>query len=65
MALLWQILSPLSKVNLAEAYKRASDGIEFVPPDQEVNERGIECETKLEPIEEIDKIMRQKPKRVI
>lgn len=56
MPTLWQILSPISKVNLAAAYKLAS-GMEFVPPDEEVNERGIECETKLETTKEIAKIM--------
>jgi len=58
MATLWQILKPEDKMKLAGLY-RALAGFPFIPPDSPGHP--VKCETKLEPIEEIDRIMRQKP----
>jgi len=58
MATLWQILKPEDKMKLANLY-RVLAGFDFIPPGN--RDRPIECKSKLEPIEEIDKIMRQKP----
>ena len=61
MATLWQILKPQDKVKLATLY-RALAGFEFVPPGPA---QAMKCESKIESLEEIDKIMRQKPNTVI
>lgn len=58
MPLLWQILKPEDKLKLATLYWVLA-GFEFIPPGTEVC--AVKCETKLESLEEIDKIMRQKP----
>ena len=62
MATLWQILKPEQKLELARLYRKLA-GFEFIPPDSP--DLLVRCETKLESPEEIDKIMRQKPRRVI
>ena len=62
MATLWQILTPENKVKLASLYQELA-GFEFIPP--ESSRPPVKYETKLESIEEIDKIMRQKPERII
>lgn len=59
MATLWQILKPEDKLKLAGLYQRLA-GFEFLPPGSGPA-RAIECEPKLESLEEIDRIMRQKP----
>lgn len=62
MATLWQILKPEQKVELARLYRELA-GFELIPPDSPG--QAVRCEPKLESLEEIDKIMRQPPKRVI
>lgn len=62
MATLWQILSLENRNKLAEFYEEKF-GKPFLPPGR--HERAIELDTKLEDLEEIDKLMRQKPGRVI
>jgi len=59
MAILWQILKPEDKLKLARLYQELA-GFEFVPPENPGH--AIKCETKLESLEEIDRIMRQKPR---
>ena len=58
MAKFTESLSETGRKNWPEIYRRLI-GKEWVPPGKE--ERGITCETKLEDIEEIDRLMRQKP----
>jgi len=58
MTTLWQILKPEDKLKLGNLY-RVLAGFEFTPPDN--RDRPVKCETKLEPIEEIDKLIRQRP----
>jgi len=58
MATLWQILKPEQKLELASLYRKLA-GFEFIPP--ESPKQAIRCETKIESLKEIDKIMRQKP----
>jgi len=58
MANLWQILSPENRDKLAKFYEEKY-GKPFLPPGR--HDRDIELDTKLESLEEIDKIMRQKP----
>ena len=53
-----EALSESGKANWAEIYKKLT-GKKWVPPERD--KRGIQCETKIEGLEEIDKIMRQKP----
>ena len=53
-----EALSESGKANWAEIYKQLT-GKKWVPPERD--KRGIQCEAKLESLEEIDKIMRQKP----
>ena len=62
MATFTDLLSEKSKANWPEIYQRLT-GKKWENPTKD--ERGITCETKLEDIEEIDKIMRKKPERVI
>lgn len=62
MPTLWQILKPEQKLEWARFYKELADR-EFIPPD--MPSQPIQCETKLEGLEEIDRLMRQKPRRVI
>jgi len=62
MAKFWESLSESGKPKWAELYKQFK-GKKWVPPAQD--KRAIECETKIESLEEIDKLMRQKPGRVI
>lgn len=54
---LWDTLSPLSKVNLARLYKNLT-GLDYIPPKDE-DTRGIHLEAKIEPLEEIEQIMKQ------
>lgn len=56
MAKLWDIISPLSKVNLARVYKNLT-GLDFMPPKDD--ERKIHLEGQIENLEEIDKLMQQ------
>ena len=62
MTTLWQILKPEDKLKLARLYQELA-GFEFVPPGS--SDQAVRSETKLESLEEIDKLMRQKPQRVI
>jgi hypothetical protein len=55
---LWFFLSEESKNNLARIYKELT-GKDFIPPDKE--KRAIRCDTKIEDLKEIDRLMRQKP----
>ena len=56
MANLWQILSPENRDKLAKFYEEKY-GKPFLPPGR--HDRDIELDTKLEDIEEIDKLMRK------
>jgi hypothetical protein len=58
MATLWQILSTENKNKLADFYEEKF-GRAFIPPGRE--ERAIQLQGKLENLDEIDKLMRQKP----
>jgi hypothetical protein len=58
MATLWQILSLENRNRLADFYEEKF-GKAFLPPGR--HEQDIELEPKLESLEEIDKLMRQKP----
>jgi len=58
MATLWDGLSIQSKRNLAR-YSRKHLGIFFRPPGGK--KQAIDVQGKLEDLEEIDKLMRQKP----
>ncbi|MBA7466135.1 hypothetical protein ES707_01310 [subsurface metagenome] len=58
MFTIWQILKPEDKLKWARFYKEL-DGFEFIPPNSP--SQTIQCETKLERLEEIDRLMRQKP----
>ena len=58
MATLWQILKPEDKLKLATLYRELA-GFEFIPPERLTHP--VKCETKLEPLQEIDKIMRKVP----
>ena len=58
MANLWQILSPENRDKLAKFYEEKY-GKPFLPPGR--HDRDIELDTKLEDLQEIDKLMRQKP----
>lgn len=51
-------LSELSKPKWAELYRKFT-GKKWVPPKKD--KRTIHCETKIEDLQEIDKLMRQKP----
>ena len=51
------LLSESGKENWAKLYKDKKHK-EWKPPVKD--KRGIRCETKIEPIEEIDKLIRQK-----
>lgn len=62
MAILWQILKPEDKLKWARLYRKLA-GFEFSPPNSP--SQTIQCEIKIESPEEIGKIMRQKPNRVI
>ncbi|MGA2669972.1 MAG: hypothetical protein ABSF21_00925 [Dehalococcoidia bacterium] len=59
MAKLWDMLSPINKVNLAKVYKNLT-GLDFVPPKDE-DKRKIHVEAKLEAPEELERIMQQSP----
>lgn len=63
MAKLWDILSPENKVNLAKVYKNLT-GLDFVPPKDE-DKRKIHCEAKVEAIEELEQIMKERPNYTI
>ena len=58
MAKFTELLTEQGKEKWAELYKQLM-GREWAPQDKPG--RGIECETKIESPEEIDKLMRQKP----
>jgi len=58
MATLWQILSPENRNKLADFYEEKF-GRAFIPPGR--HGKDIELKTKLEDLNEIDKLMRQKP----
>jgi len=58
MAKLWELLSERGKANWAELYKQLT-GRKWEEPSSD--KRAIQCEPKLESLEEIDKLMRQKP----
>ena len=58
MPILWQILKPEDKMKLGKLYRKLA-GFEFIPPDSP--RQTIQCETKIESLEEIDKIMRKVP----
>ena len=62
MATFWHILKPEQKLGLAKLYRELA-GFPFVPPGDP--DRSVQCETKLESLEEIDKIMRKVPERKI
>lgn len=55
---MWNGLSIESKRNLAR-YSRRHLGIFFIPPG--IKKQAVEVQGKLESLEEIDKLMRQKP----
>ena len=55
---LWFCLSEQNKSKLAQYYEQQF-GMKLVPPGRE--KRGIECEVKIEDLEEIDRIMREVP----
>ena len=59
MATLWHILKPEDKLKLAMLYRDIA-GFDFIPPNSP--DPVIQCETKTESLEEIDKLMRQKPR---
>jgi len=58
MAKFWDILKPGDQEKLICFYKEQF-GKEFIPPKR--GDRAIECETKIEDLAEIDKLMQQKP----
>ena len=58
MATLWESLSEPSREKWAELYKQFM-GKQWAPPAQD--KRAIECETKIEDLAEIGKLMQQKP----
>jgi hypothetical protein len=58
MAKLWELLSERGKANWAELYEQFM-GIPWEKASSD--DRAIHCEPKLESLEEIDKLMRQKP----
>ena len=58
MANLWQSLSPENRNKLAQFYEEEF-GQPFLAPGR--HDRDIKLDTKLESLEEIDKLMRQKP----
>jgi len=58
MATFWQILSIDNRNRLAEFYEEKF-GKAFIPPGR--HDKDIEVKTKLEDIEEIDRLMRQRP----
>jgi len=55
---LWFCLSEENKGKLARLYEELS-GMKLVPPNRE--KRAIQCEVKIEDLEQIDKIMRKVP----
>ena len=55
MPKLWDMLSPLSKVNLARVYKNLT-GLEFVPPKEEKHQVMV---PQMESLQEIEKIMQE------
>ena len=59
---LWDCITKENQERITKRYKERF-GIELVPPTKD--KRAVQCEVKLESLEEIDKIMRQKPGRVI
>ena len=58
MATFWQILSTENRNKLAGFYEQ-SFGEPFLPPER--HEERVRLQGKLENLEEIDKLMRQKP----
>ena len=58
MATLWESLSKENKGKLAQIYEQLT-GKKFKPPKKD--KRAIHCETKMEDISEIDRLIRQKP----
>lgn len=58
MATLWDSLKPGDRQKLVEYYQQQF-GKEFILP--KCGDRPIQCDTKLESLKEIDKLMRQKP----
>jgi hypothetical protein len=61
MTILWKMLSKENQDLLITRYSEWF-GIEFIPPGTDT--RGIQLDTKIESLEEIDKLMRQKPNPV-
>lgn len=59
MATLWHILKPEDKLKLAKLY-RGLAGFDFIPPGSPG--QAIQWETKIEDVQEIDKLMRKKPR---
>jgi len=64
MNTLWEklyfLLSEEKREEWAKRYNKRF-GVEFIPPKRPEWEWAIQCETKIEDLEEIDKLMRQKP----
>jgi len=58
MATFWQILSTENRNRLAEFYEE-NFGTAFIPPGR--HDKDIEIKAKLEDLEEIDRLMRQRP----
>ena len=59
MAKLWDYLSIQNKRKLAKYYRKRGYGF-FKPPGSQ--KPAVEVKTKLEDLEEIDRLMRQKPR---
>jgi len=55
---LWNCITKENQERIAKRYKERF-GIELVPPTKD--KRAIRCETKIESLEEIDKLMRKVP----
>jgi len=58
MATFVDLLSESSKPKWAEIYRKFM-GKKWIPPKR--GDRAIECETKIEDLAEIDKLMKEKP----
>jgi len=58
MATFWQCLSIQNKRKLAKYYRKEGYGF-FIPRGSK--KKAVQIETKIEDLEEIDKLMREKP----
>jgi len=58
MATLWDILKPGDQEKLVYFYKQQF-GMKFIPPKR--GDRAIECDTKVEDLPELTRIMEQAP----